>query len=111
MVQYAALEMTIHGVDISHHVAAYKKKRDMVVEYLSQDFELNVPGGAFYAFPKVPGGVTATEFVQRAIERNVLIIPGNVFSARDTHFRLSYATHDEKLRQGLTILRELAQKM
>ena len=30
----------------------------------------------------------------------VLIIPGNVFSERDTHFRISYATTDEKLRQG-----------
>jgi aspartate aminotransferase/aminotransferase len=53
--------------------------------------------------------MTATEFVQKAIERNVLIIPGKVFSSRDTHFRLSYATSDAKLEQGLTILRELAQ--
>ncbi len=109
MVQYAALE-TLHGhdVDMSPYVAAYKKKRDLVVEMLGGAFELNTPGGAFYAFPKVPGKGTATEFVQKAIERNVLIIPGNVFSSRDTHFRLSYATSDAKLEQGLTILRELA---
>jgi len=31
----------------------------------------------------------------KAIEKNVLIIPGNVFSDRDTHFRISYATTDE----------------
>ena len=65
------------------------------------------------AFPKVPGGgaVTATQFVAKAIERNVLIIPGNVFSTRDTHFRLSYATNDDKLRQGLEILRDLAREI
>ena len=35
----------------------------------------------------------------KAIENNVLIIPGNVFSSQDTHFRISYATGDEKLSQ------------
>jgi aspartate aminotransferase len=34
----------------------------------------------------------------------VLIIPGNVFSEKDTHFRISYATTDEKIRQGVEIL-------
>ena len=51
------------------------------------------------------------EDVQKAIDKNVLIIPGNVFSSRDTHFRLSYATTDAKLQQGLTILRELAHEI
>jgi aspartate/methionine/tyrosine aminotransferase len=114
MVQYSALAI-VHGEepDMTPYVKAYQKKRDMVVEILGKDFELNTPGGAFYAFPKVPGGgnVTATQFVAKAIERNVLIIPGNVFSSRDTHFRLSYATSDDKLRQGLTILRDLAREM
>lgn len=112
MVQYSAMAIVQgHEPDMTPYVNAYKKKRDMVVEILGQDFEINTPGGAFYAFPKVPGKVTATEFVAKAIERNVLIIPGNVFSTRDTHFRLSYATSDEKLRQGLTILRDLAREI
>ena len=46
-------------------------------------------------------------FVTRAIDSNVLIIPGSVFSARDTHFRLSYATSDERLARGLEILTTL----
>ena len=49
-------------------------------------------------------GTTATDFVARAIENNVLVIPGNVFSERDTHFRISYATTDDRLRQGCEIL-------
>jgi aspartate/methionine/tyrosine aminotransferase len=82
MVQYSAMAVVDgHEPDMTPYVKAYQKKRDMVVEMLSEDFELAVPGGAFYAFPKVPGGgkVTATQFVAKAIERNVLIIPGNVF--------------------------------
>ena len=84
-----------------------------VVAGLKDHFEINHPGGAFYVFPKVPGNgrVTATEFAQRAIDKNVLFIPGNVFSSRDTHFRISYATTDQKLDQGLAILRELAEEV
>ena len=43
-------------------------------------------------------GLTATEFAERAVERGVLVIPGNVFSSRKTaHFRLSYAVEEEQL--------------
>jgi aspartate/methionine/tyrosine aminotransferase len=96
-------------VDMQSFVDSYEKKRDVVVETLSQVTEIATPGGAFYAFPKVPEhlGKTATEFVEEAISRNVLIIPGGVFSQRDTHFRLSYATKDETLEQGLEILTEM----
>jgi aspartate aminotransferase/aminotransferase len=118
MVQYAALDTVagdteghVQGVDMTPYIQAYQKKRDRVVKGLSEFFEINPPGGAFYAFPKVPASVTATQFVAKAIERNVLIIPGNVFSAKDTHFRLSYATTDTKLDQGIAILRELGAEL
>lgn len=93
--------------DVSDYVDAYRKKRDLIYEGLKDKFELVKPGGAFYAFVKAPGGL-GTEFVERAIKNNVLIIPGNVFSEEDTHFRISYATSDEKIQQGVEILRKLA---
>ncbi len=93
--------------DVSQHVADYRRKRDMVYEALGPTFGLVKPAGAFYAFVPAPGG-EATAFVEKAIANNVLIIPGNVFSAKDTHFRLSYATGDEKLQEGLDILVKLA---
>ena len=95
-------------IPMTDAVAAYRRKRDLVCELLSRKFELNRPQGAFYVFPKAPAGGTATEFVTRAIEHRVLVIPGNVFSERDTHFRISYATTDEKLKQGCEILCSLA---
>jgi aspartate aminotransferase/aminotransferase len=85
-------------------IDAYRRKRDIVVEMLGRKFELVRPGGAFYAFPAAPRGMTATDFVTKAIENNVLVIPGNVFSERDTHFRVSYAATDQKLMQGCQIL-------
>ncbi len=93
--------------DVSGFVAAYRRKRDLIYNGLKDKFELIKPGGAFYAFVKSPAG-TATEFAEKAIANNVLIIPGNVFSEKDTHFRISYATSDEKIEQGIEILCRLA---
>lgn len=94
--------------DMSEQVAQYRRKRDMVYQALAEPFGLIKPAGAFYAFVPAPKGMSGTEFVSLAIENNVLIIPGNVFSQKDTHFRLSYATSDEKLQEGLEILTKLA---
>ncbi len=93
--------------DVSEQVDAYRKKRDLIFDGLKDKFEIVKPGGAFYAFAKAPGG-DATSFVEKAIANNVLIIPGNVFSEKDTHFRISYATSDEKIQKGIEILRSLA---
>jgi len=96
-------------VDVSPYIAAYHRKRDMLVEGLAGLYEMVTPRGAFYAFPKAPWG-TGTEFVHRAIENQLLVIPGNVFSQRDTHFRISYAASDETLQRGIEVLRRIARE-
>jgi aspartate/methionine/tyrosine aminotransferase len=97
-------------VDPAPYIAAYRRKRDMVVAGLRDDYELVVPGGAFYLFPKLPWG-SGMEFVSRAIEKhNLLIIPGNVFSRHDTHFRISYAAADAVLERGIEALGKLARE-
>lgn len=95
--------------DVSAHVADYQRRRDMVLDILRPVTEVATPGGAFYLFPKVPErlGLTGTEVVEQAIGRNVLCIPGGVFSSRDTHVRLSLSAPPEKLRAGAEILAEL----
>lgn len=104
-IQWAACEAWDY--DISDRVAEYKQKRDFVRKELQGQFEIHGAGGAFYMFVKAPWG-TGTEFVKKAIENNLLIIPGNVFSGEDTHFRLSYAATDETLQRGVEILNRLA---
>jgi aspartate/methionine/tyrosine aminotransferase len=96
-------------VDMSDHVAAYQKKRDQVVEAFAGLTTVQIPGGAFYAFVEVPArlGLTASAFVEKAIEKGVLVIPGKVFSRRDTHFRLSFAVADKTLQRGLKALSSL----
>ncbi|MCC7474063.1 MAG: aminotransferase class I/II-fold pyridoxal phosphate-dependent enzyme, partial [Pirellulales bacterium] len=106
-------------VDMSDHIAAYRQKRDRIVAGLTEaGYHLTTPGGAFYAFPEVPRGLlndagdpcTATDFVARAIEHELLIIPGHIFSRRDTHFRISYAASDETIGRGLEVLERLQQR-
>jgi aspartate aminotransferase/aminotransferase len=96
-------------VDMSSYIADYRRKRDRIVEALRGEYEIVQPGGAFYIFPRAPWG-TGSEFVARAIENELLIIPGNIFSHADTHFRLSYAADDATIDRGIETLRKLARR-
>ena len=96
-------------VDTGEFLAAYRRKRDLLVEGLAGYYELVRPTGAFYAFPRAPWG-TGNEFVTRAIENNLLIIPGKIFSHHDTHFRISYAAEDSVIQRGIEVLQTLACK-
>lgn len=93
--------------DIGEHITAYRAKRDLIYDGLKDHFEVEKPGGAFYIFPKAPGG-DGVKFVEKAIANNVLIIPGNVFSEKNTHFRLSFAAPDETIHRGIEVLQKLA---
>lgn len=96
-------------VDVSGYMDQYRRKRDLIYEGLADVFELVKPGGAFYAFPKAPWG-SGSEFVTEAIHNRLLIIPGGIFSQRDTHFRLSYAADDTVIERGIEVLRKLAKR-
>ena len=102
--QAAAVAALDH--DISDLVASYKQKRDLLVSELSGTFDLAAPGGAFYAFVKSPEA-SATAFVKKAVANNVLIIPGNIFSEQDTHFRISYAASDDVIKHGCDLLKAI----
>jgi aspartate aminotransferase/aminotransferase len=94
-------------VEMSHHVADYRRKRDRICEGLAGAYKFVRPGGAFYLFPRAPGG-KGSEFVTRALEHELLLIPGGIFSRRDTHFRISFAASDETIDRGIVALRRLA---
>lgn len=91
------------------HFAEYAAKRELACKKLSGAFEFTKPGGAFYIFVKAPWG-TGTEFATAAVNERVLVIPGNVFSERDTHFRVSFAAPDAVLEEAGDILCRLARR-
>jgi aspartate/methionine/tyrosine aminotransferase len=93
-------------IDMSPHIADYRRKRDRLLAGIGDLYEVVTPGGAFYAFPKAPWG-TASQFVSEAIKHELLVIPGGIFSGRDTHLRISYAASDVTIDRGVEVLRGL----
>jgi aspartate aminotransferase/aminotransferase len=107
MVQHAGVVAC--DLDLTPYVTAYRRKRDFLVRELDGVYDLGPGQGAFYLFPRAPGG-NGTRFVEGAIRRGLLIIPGVVFSRQDSHFRLSYAADDRTLERGVEILTALARE-
>ncbi|OPY00202.1 MAG: Aspartate aminotransferase [Syntrophorhabdus sp. PtaB.Bin047] len=103
--QKAALVALDHDMD--DMIAGYRKKRDLIYNGLKDKYNVVKPKGAFFIFPEVPGG-NAMAFVERALENNLFIIPGSVFSAKDTHVRISFAATEENLLKGIDVLRRMA---
>ncbi len=94
-------------VDMSARVSEYRRKRDMVCDGLKGIYRFVRPRGAFYLFPEAPG-CSGSAFIRRAIEKKLILVPGSVFSERDTHFRISFAASDRTLERGIEALRSLA---
>jgi len=107
--QYAGVAAL--DVKVSEHRADYRRKRDFVYDELKGHFEMERPQGAFYFFPKCPGKLRDAEFVGRAIDRGLLIVPGSACSRKSTHFRMSYAVSDRILERGVEILKKLARSV
>jgi aspartate/methionine/tyrosine aminotransferase len=91
----------------SARIDDFRERRNLIYEGLRERFRVARPEGAFYIFPEAPGG-SGSAFVARAIEAGVLVIPGGVFSERDTHFRISYAASRRTLERGIEALNRLA---
>ncbi|MBL8855340.1 MAG: pyridoxal phosphate-dependent aminotransferase [Planctomycetaceae bacterium] len=104
-VQWAGLSAL--DCDVSPYMEDYRQKRDRLYAGLKDHYEIVKPDGAFYMYPKLPWG-TGQKFVEKAIEHELLVIPGNIFSRHDTHFRLSFANTDEQLDRGIDVLRKIA---
>ena len=105
MAQFAGIEAL--KVDMKSFAKDYKMKREKIYQgLLKADYEVVKPAGAFYILPKAPGG-SGVEFVKRCIAENLLVIPGSIFSEKDTHFRISYAASEEVIEQGLQILKRI----
>jgi aspartate/methionine/tyrosine aminotransferase len=103
--QKAALVALDHNTDTL--IEAYRRKRDLIYEGLRDKYRVVKPTGAYFIFPEVPGG-DGDAFVERALEKNLFIIPGSVFSRKGTNVRISFAAGEEALQKGIEILRGLA---
>ncbi len=114
--QYAAIEaFTMNQSILGDMIQKFNVRRELMVDMLSKipGVKINDPQGAFYAFPKIDGLfgkytknnkkiTNSIDFCEALLEdENVACVPGVGFGS-DEYMRLSYATSDEMIQEGLT---------
>jgi len=105
-------------------VEVYKRRRDMMLEQLNQapGLRCHKPEGAFYVFPDMNGCIGKTtkggrligtdrDFVEALLdEEGVATVHGGAFIFPG-HFRISYATSDDVLREACLRIRRFCENM
>lgn len=102
---------------------AFERRRDLVVSLAKEipGFEVNVPEGAFYLFPKCSSyfgksynGRLINDSADLAMflleEGHVACVGGKAFSAAD-YIRFSYATSDENLVEAFKRIKNILEKL
>ena len=110
--------------DMDGHIAGirtlYREKCQLMLDCLDQHMPKEVhytrPEGGLFIWCTLPDCIPMNDFVKRAIERKVAVVPGTAFNcdteAPSQSFRLNYSTpSDEDIRRGIQILGELAKEM
>lgn len=78
-------------------VGVYDARRKAMAEVLdAAGYEYSMPKGAFYFFPKAPGGDDVA-FVQKLKEQRVLAVPGTGFGFPG-YFRLTFCVDEKVIR-------------
>lgn len=102
---------------------AFERRRDLIVKLAKEieGFEVNVPQGAFYLFPKCSsffgksdGSTTinnSTDFALYLLDKaHVATVGGDAFGSPEC-FRMSYATSDENIVEALRRIKEAVSKL
>lgn len=77
----------------------YAKRRDVMARVLTEaGYDFLMPKGAFYFFPKAPGGDDVA-FCQRLMEEKVLAVPGTGFGGPG-YFRLTFCVGEEVIERS-----------
>lgn len=78
-------------------VEVYDRRRKAMAEVLTKGgYSFQMPKGAFYFFPKAPGGDDVA-FVNRLLEEKILAVPGSGFGWPG-HFRLAFCVDESVIR-------------
>jgi aspartate aminotransferase len=95
---------------MSVDVEIYRKKRDLFCAALtSMGYELAVPQGAFYLFPRAPGGDDLA-LAQALQERRVLVVPGRGFSYPGW-FRIAYCVDTAVIERSFAGFQAVARQL
>ncbi|MDR2179662.1 MAG: pyridoxal phosphate-dependent aminotransferase [Synergistaceae bacterium] len=94
--------------DVRRMIAGYRERRDFLVSRLRniRGFEVAMPQGAFYVFPRVSQltrrlGLSVTALAGRLLEEaGVALVPGDAFHAQGEFLRLAYCRPLEELAEA-----------
>ena len=106
----AALDGPDDSIDLM--MEKFTQRRKLIHEGLNSlpGVECSLPGGAFYAFPKVIGtGMDGSEFCKRAMhEAGVAIVPGTAFgkTCKD-YVRFSFAASQDNISNALENIKKM----
>ena len=110
--------------DIDAHIAGirklYGKKCALMLECLERELpdfvKFTRPEGGLFIWCTLPEDMDCAEFVRRALEKKVAVVPGATFNADpdapSPSFRLNYSMpSDEDIIKGVAVLGEVAREM
>ena len=116
-ISQVAAEAALDGPQdcVGEMVAAYRHRRDVVVDILKEgDMLINEPTGAFYCMADISRSrLHARDFAFRLLrERGVSLAPGTAFGAVAANaVRISLASSDQDLREGVGRLAEFVHQL
>jgi len=98
---------------VDEMLVKFTERRQLILDEIAKIPSLKAfpPQGAFYVFVNVSGtGMDSMEFTKKALEEaKVAVIPGTAFGAPN-HIRLSFATSDDAIKNGIQRLAEFLSK-
>ena len=108
--------------DIDEHIveirAVYKKRRDLMVKMMEEEFPEKVtftrPQGGLFAWVELPENVSSRDVLKKCLEKNVAFVPGGPFfpnGGKENAFRVNYSSMPEdRIVEGIkrlaSVLRE-----
>ena len=100
---------------INEMMKKFDERRKVIHKLLNElpGVECSMPGGAFYAFPKVIGtGMNGSEFSKKCMhEAGVAIVPGTAFGASSKDYvRFSFAASQDNISQALENIKKMLSK-
>ena len=107
-IQHAAIEALTGPQDcVSEHNAIYQRRRDRLLQTLSQiGLKAKPPRASLYIWARVPDGYTSLEFATSLLEEaGVVVTPGISYGKHgEGYIRLSLTIPDERLEKALARL-------
>ena len=112
-IQYGGIA-ALDGPDdsINFMMEKFTKRRKLIYEGLNdiQGIECAMPGGGFYAFPKVIGtGMNGKDFAKKCLhDAGVAIVPGTAFGKKAIDYvRFSFAASEDNISKALENIKKM----